>query len=231
MKTISIARSLTLALLVLAGAAYAEAGAAAAYAAGSVADQKLSPKQQEKYLKKLEANFKASRTLQAGFVQEKHLLLFQDVLTSSGAFSFAVPSSLRWEINFPFHSLLIMNGRELAKYDFIKGKPRKLKLPAADALFQVFDQIAGLHQGKFSEQAEKYEITVYYGEEERLVLVPKDKKMRRFLPAIEIRFSGELDSVRSVLIREGDSDYTLIKFEDVRLNPDLPGGLFSTEQK
>ncbi|PIU19167.1 MAG: hypothetical protein COT18_08900 [Elusimicrobia bacterium CG08_land_8_20_14_0_20_59_10] len=223
MKILSIARSLSLTLLVL-------AGAAAAYTE-SAAEAKLSPKQQEKYLEKLEVNFRASRTLQAGFVQEKHLLLFQDVLTSSGTFSFAVPSSLRWEIKFPFHSLLIMNGRELAKYDFIKGKPRKLKLPAADALFEMFDQIAGLHQGKFSEQAEKYEITVYCGEAERLVLVPKDKKMRRFLPAIEIRFSRALDSVRSVLIREGGSDYTLIRFEDVRLNPELPGGLFSTQQK
>jgi len=202
-----------------------------AHAADSSVSVRFSPAQQKEFLGKLEGNLKASRTLQARFVQEKHLLLFQDVLTSSGTFAFSVPSSLRWEITSPFHSLLIMNGRELAKYDYIKGQPRRLKLPVADALFEVFGQIAGLHQGKFSEQAGKYELAVYSGEPARLVLVPKNKKMRQFIPAIEMKFTPALDSVSSVRIREGESDYTLISFEDVRLNPELPAGLFAPEQK
>lgn len=180
---------------------------------------------------RLEINLRASKTLQAKFTQEKHLSIFQDVLVSRGLLAFSVPSRLRWEITEPFHSLLVMNGGELAKYDFNGGKPRRLKLPAADALYEVLAQIAGLHQGKFGEQAKNYGMQLYLGETARLVLVPKSKKMKQFIPAIEIKFSKALDSVSSVLIREGGEDFTLITFEEVRLNPELPVNLFVPETK
>ena len=207
------------------------AGALPALAAEPAAEEKLAPKQQEELLGRLEANLKASKTLRAKFVQEKHLSLFQDVLVSRGALAFAVPSRLRWEITDPFHSLLLMSGSELAKYDFSGGKPRKLKLPAADALYEVMAQIAGLHQGKFGEQAKNYELQLYKWERVRLVLVPKSKKLKQFIRSIEIEFSKTLDSVSSVLIREGGEDFTLITFSEVRLNPELPDGLFNTDLK
>ncbi|HAH31199.1 MAG TPA: hypothetical protein DCL44_02675 [Elusimicrobia bacterium] len=207
------------------------AGLIPAYASQSLSEKKLVPAQREDFLRRLEVNLKASRTLQAEFVQEKHLSIFQDVLVSSGSFAFAAPSRLRWEITEPFHSLLVMNGRELAKYDFFKGKPRRLKLPAADILYEVLNQIAGLHQGKFGEQAENYELEIYVGEAARLVLTPKSKKLRQFIPGIEMKFSDALNSVKSVMIREGDSDFTVIVFENVRLNPELPDSLFAAELK
>ena len=206
-------------------------GLISAYAAGPSGGNKLAPKQREEFLRRLEGNLKASKTLQAKFVQRKHLSIFQDVLVSSGSLTFAAPSRLRWEITAPFNSLLIMDGRELAKYDFSGGKPRRLKLPAVDALHEALDQIAGLHQGKFSEQAKNYAMAVYMGETARLVLVPKSKKMKRFIPEIEMEFSNALDSVKSVMIREGDSDFTMIVFEEIRLNPELPDNLFAPEFK
>jgi outer membrane lipoprotein-sorting protein len=207
------------------------AGSIQAETAEPSGEQKLVPKQQEELLSLLEENLKASKTLQAKFVQEKHLSLFRDVLVSRGLLAFAVPSRLRWEITEPFHSLLLMNGSELAKYDFSGGKPRRLKLPAADALYEVMAQIAGLHQGKFGEEAKNYELQLYRGESVRLVLVPKNKKMKQFIQGIEIKFSKTLDSVSSVVIREGGDDFTLITFGEVSLNPALPDSLFALDLK
>lgn len=206
-------------------------GALPAVGAEPAVERKLEPKQQGELLARLEENLKASKTLQAKFKQEKHLALFRDVLVSRGLLAFAVPSRLRWEIKEPFHSLLLLNGKELAKYDFPGGKPRRLKLPAADALYEVMSQIAGLHQGKFGEQTENYELQLYSGEAAGLVLVPKSKKLKQFIQAIEIKFSKALDSVSSVLIREGGEDFTLITFSEVSLNPELPAALFSPDLK
>ncbi len=198
--------------------------------AGPLSDEKILPRvQQDELLRKLETGLKASRTFHAAFVQEKHLSIFQDVLVSSGTLDFAAPSSMRWEINYPFHSLLIMDGHVLSKYDFPQGKARKLNLPATEALSEVLGQITSLHQGKFSDQTKNYDIVVYSGKSVRVVLTPKSKKMRQFIPGIELGFSEQLNSVSTVLINEKDGDFTLIKFVDVKLNPEPHRELFAPE--
>ncbi len=218
MKISSAALSIAAAALLFVSAVPARAGAAG---------EKLSPEKQAAFLGRLEKNIKASRTFHASFSQEKHLSIFDDVLVSSGALDYAAPSSMRWEILSPFRSLLVMNGRAIAKYDYFRGKPRKLELAGAEALYEVFGQIADLHQGKFSGQAENYGMAVYDGETPRLVLVPRSKKMKEFIPAIEMTFPGTLDSVSSVRISEKGGDFTLIKFTEIKLNPEFPPDHFA----
>jgi outer membrane lipoprotein-sorting protein len=190
----------------------------------------LSPDRQKEFLLRLEANLSASRTIQAKFTQEKKLSLFNDALVSYGTFCFAAPDRLRWEITKPFHSLLVMNGREVAKYDFPDGKnPRKLKFPAVDALLEVLNQITDIHQGKFSAQEKYYDMKVYGGKTPSLVLIPKDIKMKGIIEKIEIGFSPALNSVASVGIHENGGDSTVILFEDDRLNTPLPDSLFEVQ--
>jgi outer membrane lipoprotein-sorting protein len=188
----------------------------------------LSPAARQKFLVQLQQNLGKSRTIQSKFTQEKHLSLFNDALVSSGLFAFAAPDRLRWEVTQPFHSLLIMNGREVAKYDFPDGKnPRKLQFPAANALSEVLQQIADIHQGKFEAEAKSYNIEVYRGETERMTLVPQDPQMKKIISQIDIGFSKGLDRVASVVIREKGGDFTKIIFEDDPRNPTLPDSLFS----
>jgi outer membrane lipoprotein-sorting protein len=191
-----------------------------------LAQTDLSPSAQQKFLLQVEKNLKKSQTIESNFIQEKHLSLFNDVLVSQGLFAFAAPDRLRWEITKPFHSLLIMNGREVSKYDFPDGKnPHKLQFPAASALSEVLNQIADIHQGKFSEEEKNYDIEVDEGK--TLILVPKNPRMRKMVSRIEIGFSPSLDSIASVVIRENGGDFTRIVFESDRLNPALPDSLFS----
>ena len=55
--------------------------------------------------------------------------------------------------------------------------------------------------------------------------------MKQFIQSIEIKFSKALDSVSSVLIRESGEDYTLITFNEISLNPELPDSFFATDLK
>jgi outer membrane lipoprotein-sorting protein len=191
---------------------------------------KLSLSHKEFFLIKLEDNLKTSTTIQAKFIQEKHLSLFNDALISKGVFAFAAPDRLRWEVTQPFHSLLVMNGREVAKYDFPDGKnPHRLKFPAADALSAVLTQIADMHQGKFGAEEKNYDIEIYRGKTVSMTLVPKDPKMKRIIPKIELTFSKALDSVASVVIRENGGDFTRIVFDENEHNPNLSDSLFSIQ--
>lgn len=193
-----------------------------------LAQTALPPSARQKFLLQLEKNLEKSRTIEAKFIQEKHLSLFNDALVSHGLFAFAAPDRLRWEITKPFHSLLVMNGREVSKYDFPDGKnPHKLSFPAADALSLVLNQIADIHQGKFAVEEENYDVEVDEEKTPSLILVPKSPRMRLMVSRIEIGFSKSLDSIASVVIRENGGDFTRIVFEDDRRNPTLPDTLFS----
>jgi len=192
--------------------------------------QELSPGPKKEFLIQLEKNLQASRTIQAKFTQEKHLTLFNDTLVSRGLFAFAAPDRLRWEITQPFHSLLVMNGRGVAKYDFPDGQnPHKLQFPAADALNAVLNQIVDIHQGKFEEEEKSYDIEIVKGETVIMTLIPKDPKMKRIISRIEVGFSKALDSVVSVVIRESGDNWTRIVFEDNQRNVQLPDSLFSIQ--
>jgi len=187
---------------------------------------KILPEAKKEFLIQVEKNLQTARTIQSKFTQEKHLSLFNDALVSRGLFAFEAPDRLRWEITSPFHSLLLMKGREVTKYDFPDGKnPRQLQLPAASALSEVLNQIADIHQGKFSEEEKNYDIQMDEGK--TLILVPKNPRMRKMVSRIEIGFSPSLDSIESVVIRENGGDFTRIVFENDRRNPTLPDSLFS----
>ncbi|TFH40026.1 MAG: outer membrane lipoprotein carrier protein LolA, partial [Chrysiogenales bacterium] len=59
-----------------------------------------------------------------------------------------------------------------------------------------------------------------------IVLTPKKKSMSEFIRRIELRLSTEPGVIRSVVIYESESSYTLLDFSQVRLNEKLPDALF-----
>jgi outer membrane lipoprotein-sorting protein len=198
-------------------------------ASAQSAARELSSRQKEVLLAQLGTNLRKFTTIQTKFTQEKHLALFKDVLRSEGLFAFSAPDRLRWEVLKPFHSLLLMNGRQVSKYDYPDGQnPRQIKFPAADALGAVLSQIADMHQGKFAAEEKNYDIEIHQGRSVTMILVPKNPRMKQVIQRIEIGFSSELDRIASVIIRENEGDYTRIVFAEDRRNLHLPDGLFSS---
>jgi hypothetical protein len=188
----------------------------------------LSPSDERKFFIQLEQNLGKFPKIESKFIQEKHLSLFKDVLVSHGLFAFAAPDRLRWEITKPFHSLLVMKGREVSKYDFPDGvHPHPLPFPAGGALGEVLQQIADIHQGRFDAQGKNYSITVIQDKNYRVILVPEDPRLRKIIEKIEIGFSVSLDRVASVVIREKGGDFTRITFEKGPRDPQLSDRLFS----
>lgn len=195
-----------------------------------VAYAELTGADQELFLKEMAAALKKVQSLRTEFVQERHVSLFLDPLESRGVCSFERPDRLRWEVVKPYASLLILNGRGVAKFDRVEGELRKMKLGGEDLLREVLGQITDWIRGDFTRADEMYILTLEKGADFRLRMQPRSEKMSQMIRAVELFIDPETHRVTKVVIREPGEDYLEIRFEKEQLNIKFDPATFSLEQ-
>ena len=174
-------------------------------------------------LKKFGEEAKAVKSLSADFVQEKNLKILVQPFVSKGVFYFKKPGSLRWEYKSPVRSVLLMHNGETRR--FLEGRDgfREDQGPGMQGMQVVMGEISLWLSGNFGDNPD-FEATV---EDKRaIVLRPRMESLSKFISKIELLPSDRPGVIRSVVLYEGDDSYTTIRFENVRVNEDLPESLF-----
>lgn len=180
----------------------------------------------DEYLDGLARSLAEVKSLAASFEQVKTLKLFTRPVKSRGRLLFERPDRLRWEIREPFHSLLVVDGDKVAKFEWVDGERRQLSLGrAADPILIAIGRLRRWLTGEFDDEA--YEITVRAEPERKIVLVPRDEALRRSVAALEFFPAPDGKSMRKVVVREPGGDVTVISFSEIRIDPDFPDGTFS----
>ncbi|OGV46221.1 MAG: hypothetical protein A2017_12480 [Lentisphaerae bacterium GWF2_44_16] len=189
---------------------------------------KLNETEQKEFLSSLQTSLEGIKRLAGKFTQERHLSLFTDPLMAKGVCFFEYPSKLRWEIYGPYQSILIYNGRGVAKFDADeKGLLRKLNLGGSDILMEILSQITAWMKGDFSKSGDVYALSVLKGEKDNLlVLTPKSEEMLKNIKAIELSARKDTNRISSVTIRESKEDFIKISFYDEKINPEIPAVVF-----
>lgn len=189
---------------------------------------KLNETEQKEFLGSLQTSLEGIKGLAGKFTQERHLSLFADPLIAKGVCFFEYPSKLRWEIYEPYQSILIYNGRGVAKFDADeKGMLRKLNLGGSDILMEILAQITAWMKGDFSKSGDVYALSVFKGEKDNLlVLTPKSEEMLKNIKAIELSTRKDNNRISSVTIRESKEDFIKISFRDEKINPEIPAAVF-----
>jgi len=191
---------------------------------GAEPDEKKPPPLRER-LEKAMAGVKGFR---ADFEQEKKLRVFKQPVTSSGVLLFERPDRMRWETRKPFHSLLVVNGGAVAKFEWVDGKRRKLELGrGADALLLAMNRLRAWFSGKFDE--ETFAIEVKEEPELLLTLRPKAKALKARIDRMEFYPADDLRSMRRVVIVEAKGDVTTLRFSGHVANEPAPKDAFSVE--
>ena len=140
----------------------------------------LSKAEGDDFLERMRETAGGIRSLRCDFVQEQHIAAFLDTLRAKGVCYFENPEKLRWELTEPFVSILIYNGKEVAKFEMNEGKLRKKRLGGEEMLRQVLGQIMAWMRGDFVATEKTYGVAVQKGEKEyAIVLVPKSEKLRK----------------------------------------------------
>ncbi len=166
-------------------------------------------------------------SVEAEFVQKKHMAILAKPLVSKGKLIFQVPRSLRWEYLSPVNSILLMHGGTVTRYVRKEGVVTKDSSARLQSMQIVLQEITMWMKGNFdANPAFKPELRPG----RIIMLTPKDKSMADIIRRIELKLSDRPGVIRSVRIYENEKSYTVIEFIKVRLNEKLPESLFKRVQ-
>ncbi|BBO75357.1 hypothetical protein DSCW_27740 [Desulfosarcina widdelii] len=166
-------------------------------------------------------------SISADFVQEKHLPILAKPLVSNGRFVYRRPDSLRWEYFSPVKSVLLMVDGKARR--FVESEQGLVEDAGArmQAMQFVMPEIGGWLSGRFEDNPM---FDARLEENGRIVLIPKDEGMARFIQRIELLLSEQPGVIEQVLIFEGEKAYTRMQFTDIQVNPVIEDRLFREVQ-
>ena len=172
----------------------------------------------------IESELKSVASIQAEFVQEKHLKILVKPLISKGKFYFKVPGSLRWEYLSPIENILIMHQGQGQRW--VK-KGSKL-VPDTGTPIKMMDivmeEITQWLQGRFLDNPN---FSADRLEGNQIQLTPVNTAMARIIQRVVIQLSVVPGAIDSVTIFESSDNFTRIIFKEVRLNQPVNEGIFT----
>lgn len=165
-------------------------------------------------------------TIEARFVQKKTLPILAKPFVSQGRFFFQTPASLRWEYDDPVRSILLMQGGAVKRYLRDGGLWREDASLSLSAMQTVLAEIVNWQQGRFDANPH-FEASLLGGPEPGVTLVPREPAWKKMIRRIELTLSREQAGViRSVRVVEDERSFTLIEFQQVRINRPQPASLY-----
>jgi outer membrane lipoprotein carrier protein len=175
-------------------------------------------------LRAIEQAQSATQTLQAEFVQTKHVSLLDQPLVSRGRFSFKRPDRVRLEIREPETATLVIRGKEVSIPGVSKAETDGMAMTPAAAMFS---RLGALFTGATRELEGDFEVAAHAdGAAIEVELTPRQERWKKLLRRIGLRFSGPDLMVEQIHLDEPLGDRLEIALQDVRRNVELPDSLF-----
>ncbi len=171
----------------------------------------------------------ASRTItsvEARFVQKKTLPILAKPFVSGGRFFFQKPGSLRWEYDRPVRSVLLLHAGSVKRYLRERDAWREESGAPLSAMQTVLGEILNWQQGRFDANPH-FQASLERGPETRVILVPKEPSWKKMIRQIELTLSAsQIGVMKSVRVVEDERSFTVLEFDQVKLNRPLPASLF-----
>jgi outer membrane lipoprotein-sorting protein len=167
------------------------------------------------------------QTFTCNFIQEKHLSMLNNVLTSKGRFFYKREDKLRWEFNEPIASGFAVNGEKAFRWKEDSERTQKFHVQQVPFIKVFTDQVFSWANADFKKLEKRYRIQVVNDEPADLKLFPKSSQEKEYLSHIRIVFALDASHVKMVEVHETDGDFTLIRFLKMVINKPLPDGLFN----
>ncbi|MHB1184262.1 MAG: LolA family protein [Desulfobulbia bacterium] len=164
------------------------------------------------------------RSVQADFIQEKHLKILARPIVSTGSFTFQAPQSLRWEYRTPIRSILLMHGGKVRKFVEREGVLAEDKGMRLDAMQVVLAEISNWLDGRFTDNAM---FTVSFPKKQTILLTPKEQGIAALISSIELKLGDQAGLLDKVIIFEGPDAFTSLTFSNRIINKEIPAAVFT----
>jgi outer membrane lipoprotein-sorting protein len=166
-------------------------------------------------------------SISADFVQEKHLPILAKPLISEGHLFYRRPDALRWEYISPVKSILLMHDGDVRRFvESDRGLVEDASV-RLQAMQFVMPEISGWLGGQFQNNP-MFDASLEGVN--KILLIPKDPGMARFIQRIELLMSDRPGVIDEVLIFESDDAFTRMVFNHTQVNPALDDRLFQEAQ-
>lgn len=165
------------------------------------------------------------KNLQADFIQKKFMKILSKPLVSEGRFYFTAPDSFRWEYSKPLKSIVVAYKGNTKRYIYADEKMVEDKTGGVQAMKIVLSEVAGWMNGRF-DQNPSFKATITKKGNTYITLIPAGENMTGMIEKIEITLSPKGGTVKSVKILEGADSYTLINFNNVKINTVINSSVF-----
>lgn len=177
-------------------------------------------------LQQLSRNSSAVESLSCDFVQEKHLDILDDALTSTGRFSFQRPDRLRWEIVEPVSSGIVVSGEDGGTWHDRTGESEHFKTRDVPAIRILSQQLFAFATMDFEALEKQFQITLLQKKPAVILLTPHAVDMQDYIQSLQVTIAEGGQHVEMVKMNESDGDYTTIRFSNVVTNTPLGKNLF-----
>lgn len=165
-------------------------------------------------------------SIQADFIQEKHLKILVRPLVSTGTLTFQAPQSLRWEYHTPVPSILLLHGGKVRKFIRRDGQLVEDKGMGLDSMQVVLGQISSWLDGRFTDN-EMFRVS--FADDRTVLLTPKQQALAGVISNIELQLADRKGLLDVVTIYEGPESYTRMTFSNRVLNKQLPATVFTVK--
>jgi outer membrane lipoprotein-sorting protein len=162
-------------------------------------------------------------TVQARFVQEKHLPILARPLTARGRFVFKGPGSLRWEYQEPVRSVLLMHNGRTRRFIESDGKMVPESTTGLQAMDVVSEQITLWLSGHFDRNPM---FKASLGPGRKIVLTPRNRQMGQFIQRMEMLMGKQPGVMKEVVIFESKTAFTRFTFIEPLINQPVSESVF-----
>jgi outer membrane lipoprotein-sorting protein len=165
-----------------------------------------------------------TRTIEADFVQVKHLGLLAEPLVSSGRFAFKQPDRVRLDVESPDPATILIDGRNVRIPGLTEQQQKAVGVAPVGAMF---GQLAKIFRGDVEELRKDFDVTAEAdGTGVRIRLVPRRVDWKKAFRSIELRFSEELTHLETLRTDDELGDSLEVTLRNVRRNRDLSDAFF-----
>ncbi|MGE7776917.1 LolA family protein [Chitinophaga sp. NPDC101104] len=168
-----------------------------------------------------------TQSIKSDFVQEKHLSLLADKITSKGKFWFKKENRVRMEYASPTYYLMIINGKNVRIKD---SRTDRSISTGGNKLFEQISRItADCVQGNVLNNKD-FTAKVQENDKQYLLqLTPVAKGMKDFFSSIELLVDKKDLGVAKIVMHEASGDRTEMNFTKKELNAAIPDEMFAVK--
>jgi outer membrane lipoprotein carrier protein len=173
----------------------------------------------KEFLAQLQDKLRSVNSVEADFVQEKTLAVFDHTITIKGHFALQKPDQLIWIVKEPVKYAVRVKGEEVRQWDQDTKNVQVNHFGDDPAFKAVSEQIQAWFLGNYKFLAETFDVNIESDKPLILSFTPKaDSVAAKFIKHIQMTFGQDDLYINKLTLEEVGGDLTTIQFIQPQIN-------------